>query len=340
MTGAGPVVSVCIANFNGMEVIGPCLDSVQAQDCEFAVEIIVHDDASSDGSAAYIHSRYPQVKLIQSSENAGFCIANNRMAAAAQGEYLLFLNNDAALFPDALRTLHEAATRTTAAAILGLRQYAAATGTLIDQGSRFDPFLNPVPNLDPERRDVGMVIGACLWIPRPLWRELGGFPEWFGSMAEDMYLCCAARLRGYQVQALPESGFRHWVGKSFGGGKILADRRLATTVKRRALSETNKSFVMALTYPGPLFQLLLPLHLLLLTAEGLVLTLVKGDAGLWRAIYWRCLKALWTEQGRLRGLRTRMQAERRIGRFAFFSVFGILPHKLRMLVRHGLPEVH
>ena len=43
-----------------------------------------------------------------------------------------------------------------------------------------------------------MVIGACLWIQKGLWEELGGFPEWFGSIAEDMYLCCRARLAGYK----------------------------------------------------------------------------------------------------------------------------------------------
>ena len=40
-----------------------------------------------------------------------------------------------------------------------------------------------------------MVIGACLWIPQGLWTELGGFPEWFESIAEDMYLCCRADWR-------------------------------------------------------------------------------------------------------------------------------------------------
>ena len=75
------------------------------QDSGFPVEIIVHDDASSDGSVALIRQYYPQVVLIESPNNVGICVANNRMAALAKGDYLLLLNNDAALWPDALATL-------------------------------------------------------------------------------------------------------------------------------------------------------------------------------------------------------------------------------------------
>jgi GT2 family glycosyltransferase len=333
-----PTVSVCIANYNGMRIIDACLRSVLAQDCDFAVEIIVHDDASSDGSAAYIRHHYPGISLIESTENVGFCASNNRMANAARGEYLLLLNNDAELFPDALRTLHEAASAPGKPAILGLPQYDAATGELIDRGSLFDPFLNPLPNLDPERRDVGMIIGACLWVPVGLWREIGGFPEWFHTLAEDMYLSCVASLWGYPVQALAGSGFRHWVGNSLGGGKVTG-QSLSTTFRRRALSERNKSFVMILTYPAPLFQLLLPLHLALLAAEGLMLAAMKRDRRLWREIYSPCLHALWRERTRLFHLRRELQSRRRVGWRRFLQAFTPVPHKLRMLARHGLPTI-
>jgi GT2 family glycosyltransferase len=334
-----PDISVCIANYNGMAVIDACLRSVLEQDCDLAVEIIIHDDASTDGSAVHIRDRYADVALIESSENVGFCIANNRMASAARGAYILLLNNDAALLPDALSTLHRAAIDIAHPAILGLPQYDAGTGALIDIGSVFDPFLNPIPNLDKSRGDVGMIIGACLWIPKTLWDELGGFPEWFGSLAEDMYLCCMARLQGYSVKALPDSGFRHWVGTSFGGGKVTQKNRLITSMRRRALSERNKSFVMVLTYPAPFFHLLFPLHLILLQTEGILLGLVKRDFGLWRQVYLACFIALWRERNRLCFLRKQMQAKRRVSSSRIFEVFTVLPHKLRMLLRHGLPEI-
>lgn len=333
-----PLISVCIANYNGMEVIDDCLRSVLEQEGHISVEILVHDDASSDGSAAYIRDRYPDVKLIESPENVGFCISNNRMAAAAKGKYLLLLNNDAALYPDALQTLLSEAERLDQPAILGLPQYDAANGKLIDIGSLLDPFLNPVPNRNPDRNEVGMVIGACLWIPKALWQELGGFPEWFGSIGEDLYLCCRARLTGYPVRALGISGYRHRVGASFGGGKVQGDK-LTTTFRRRALSERNKTFVMTICHPAPLFQLIFPLHLVLLLVEGLVLTLLKKEWRVFRDIYLACLLSLWWERKRLFYLRQKIQAGRTTSWRAFVAPFIWRPHKLGLLLHHGVPRI-
>jgi GT2 family glycosyltransferase len=334
-----PLVSVCIANYNGMEVIDDCLRSVLAQGGRIATEILVHDDASSDESADHIRRHYPGVRLIASESNVGFCVANNRMAAQAKGQYLLLLNNDAALFPDALQTLLREASRIGRPAILGLPQYEAGTGALIDIGSLFDPFLNPVPNRDPDRNDVGMVIGACLWLPQSLWTELDGFPEWFHTLAEDLWLCIRARLAGHPVRVIGKSGFRHRVGHSLGGGKVTVENRLVTSRGRRALSERNKTFTMVITYPAPLFHVIFPLHILLLIAEGLSLALIKREWALFRGIYLACMRSLWHERKRLFHLRKKIQTEKTVGLRGFLSVFQFTPHKLRMLLSHGLPEI-
>lgn len=333
-----PDVSVCIANYNGMAFLDACLGSVLGQDADLNIEIIVHDDASTDESVAHIRAHYPQVILLESLNNVGFCVANNCMAERARGEYLLLLNNDAELFQDAIRSFFKEAQSIRQPAILGLPQFDASSNKLIDRGSLFDPFLNPLPNLDRQRSDVGMIIGACFWIPKSLWISYGGFPEWFGSMAEDMYLCCVARLRGHVVRVLPDSGFRHWVGASFGGGKVRGNR-LITSTKRRALSERNKTFVMALTYPPVLYYFILPLHLFLLALEGTLLALVKMEVKMPKEIYLNCFSQLWRERARLLQLRQQVQANRSIKALSFLTVFTAMPHKLRMLIRHGLPKV-
>lgn len=332
-----PVCSVCVANYNGEGVISACIDSIKNQQFAYPVEIIVHDDASTDKSVKIIRRKYPDVILIESPENVGFCISNNRMTAKASGKYILFLNNDACLLPDALDRLYSHSESEKEPMITGLPQYDMETGRLIDRGSLFDIFLNPVPNKDISITDVGMVIGACLWIPKSMWEELGGFPEWFKSLAEDMYLCCLARLAGYPVRVLPDSGFNHWVGKSLGGGKVNAGR-LVTSMKRRALSERNKSFVMALIYPPPLFHLVFPFHLLLLLIEGLTLSVVKFDFRLLGRIYLPSIGAVFSECRRLVGLRKKIQARRKIRLREFLSVFSPVPYKLKMLFRYGLPE--
>ncbi len=335
---ADPVCSICIANFNGESVIGACLDSIRNQDCDLPLEIIVHDDASTDSSVEFIRTRYPDVTIIPSECNVGYCVSNNRMVSRARGRYILLLNNDAVLRRDAVRTLFLHAQQHPGPAILGLPQYDIETGALIDRGSLLDPFMNPVPSLDPGRVEVAMVMGACLWIPKPLWVELGGFPEWFGSLAEDLYLCSLARLRGFPVMVPHESGYDHWVGRSFRGGKVVRNT-LQTSYQRRALSERNKTFTMWICCPPPASFMLIFMHLLALAAEGLVLSIMKRDSRVFYEIYWFALKGVWRERARLAGLRRIAQAAKRIPSRRFFSVFTPLPHKLNMLLRYGFPSI-
>lgn len=333
-----PLVSVCIANYNGMAVIDDCLRSVLAQHGDIPVEILVHDDASTDDSVAHIRENYKDVVLIESNVNFGFCTANNRMVTRARGQFVLLLNNDAALYPDALQALLQEAKRLGQPAILTLPQFDATTGVLVDRGCLLDPFYNPVPNLNPNRADVAMVIGACLWIPKSLWDELEGFPEWFGSIAEDMYLCCRARLAGYAVRALAESGYRHWQGKSFGGNRV-ADGKMASTFRRRALSERNKTFVMVVCSPTLWLGLILPIHLVLLIIEGIVLSILKFDAEVGRDIYLECLRSLLSNRYQLVQTRKAVSFDSVITQSVFLQVFHAVPHKLTMFLRHGLPDV-
>jgi GT2 family glycosyltransferase len=333
-----PLISVCIANFNGMNVIEDCLGSVKSQSGSLPIEIIVHDDASIDGSADYINTHHPDAILIRSPENVGYCVSNNRMVARAQGQYILLLNNDAALYSDAIATLYEAAIKHSSPAILSLPQYDWATGALIDAGSLLDPFLNSIPNLDLQLRNVGMVAGACLWIPHKLWLKLGGFPIWFGSIGEDLFLSCYARLAGYSVFVLPTSGYRHRVGQSFGGGKV-GGNGLSTTFKRRAASERNKTFVMSLVYPNPVLQLIFPVHLALLLVEGISLAFIRRDRRYLTLIYIPVFQSLFAQRKNLIEKRREVIARRKLGIWDFFKAYKLFPHKLTMLLRHGLPHM-
>lgn len=333
-----PLCSVCIANFNGAGLLRECIDSVLRQQGNLDIEIIVHDDASTDDSVELLRREYPQVTLITSSQNVGFCIANNRMASYAVGQFLLLLNNDAALAPDALQTLSAEASRQEPQGILTLPQYDWETGALVDRGCLLDPFYNPVPNRVVSREDVAMVIGACLWIPQQLWRQLDGFPEWFESIAEDLYLCCLARLSGHPVQVTAGSFYRHRQGASFGGNKAQGTG-LQSTYRRRRLSERNKTYALAVCCTRTALWIWLPIHLLTLSAEGLVLSIARRDARLWREVYLGVWRALWNNRTRLAEERQRVQALRRISLREYLKGFSPTLRKLSMLKEHGLPKV-
>lgn len=332
-----PVVSICIANYNGENLLADCLDSAFSQATSASIEVIVHDDASSDASLLVL-ARYPQAITIASPMNVGFCVSNNRMVARARGEFVLLLNNDAALYPDAIETLVAHARTMPNGGALTLPQIDWDTGALVDRGCLLDPFHNPVPNRDPDLRDVAYGIGACLFMPRALWNDLGGFPDWFESIAEDLYICCLIRLRGLPMQVATGSGYRHRQGSSFGGNKVVAGR-LVTTFRRRYLSERNKTATMVVCMPTCLVWALLAAHILLLAAEGISLCLLRLDTQLWRRIYGPVITYALRAPYVLRTRRRDVQSVRQVKLSEYLRKFTWVPHKLRMLRRHGIPSV-
>jgi GT2 family glycosyltransferase len=334
-----PSISICVANYNGADIIESCLDSIYAQTCKVNFEVIIHDDASNDDSANLIAKKYPQAELIRSKENVGYCISNNRMAGIALGEFILLLNNDASLKPHALEHMYQYSSTHPDCGVLTIPQYSAETGKLLDKGMFMDLFSNPIPNTGEGTRGVATVMGSCLWVEKRLWREIGGFPEWFGSIAEDMYLCCYARLLGKRVTALDHSGYTHYVGYSFGGGKAVA-KQLKTSYKRRTLSEVNKTRVMILFYPSPIFLLALPTHLSLIFIEGLVLTLLKKSIKPLELIYIPCIRDILIDSKKLYQLRMNIQAKKKISNREFYKHIKFTHHKLKLLIQYGLPKIN
>ncbi|MCP5321895.1 MAG: glycosyltransferase family 2 protein [Pseudomonadales bacterium] len=334
---ARPLVSVCIANYNGEAFIRECLDSVLNQTGSPSFEIIVHDDASTDGSLDQITS-YPMVRVIRSATNVGYCVANNRMATVARGAYLLLLNNDAVLEPDALSTLMASATTMATPAILGLRQYDYHSRNFIDAGAWLDLFMSPIPIRRDEPTHPAMVIGACLWIPHSLWDELGGFPEWFHTNAEDVYLCCAARMRGYDIFVPNVSGYLHRVGATLSNRSGDSDK-LTTTIRRRYLSERNRTRLMLIFYPWPLLIVALMLHLSTLLIEGIVVAAANRDSNILIEIYMHAMRDVEWRSLQLSAARRQVAATRQIPFYAFLSRFRVIPSKIRSVVHLGLPRV-
>lgn len=334
-----PVCSVCIANYNGRDTISDCLRSVINQTADGNIEIIVHDDFSTDNSVEIIKKQFPLVKLIISQTNVGFCISNNRMVREAKGRYLLLLNNDAALFPEAIEMMLKYADSHLDAGILSLPQYDWRTGKFLDQGCFLDFLATMVPNQNKSRSEVAGVLGACLWISKKLWLDIGGLPEWFTAFGDDIFLCCQARLRKYRVVALPESGYRHWGGKSFPGGRLNVKKQSSTSLKRRMLTEKNKLAVMLIHFPWWMIILCLPAQFLFLLAEICLICLQQKQIGHPVRFYTGVYTDAWKNKKNIFALRKKTLLQRKTGWIKFFSLFRLFPEKIKMVWRHGIPEV-
>jgi GT2 family glycosyltransferase len=96
-----PTLSVVVVNYNTRDYLQACLESLQ-KTINIDLEIIVVDNASSDGSVEMVRSRFSDVNLIANTENQWFCGGNNTGIKASQGQYVLLLNPDTVVEPDAL----------------------------------------------------------------------------------------------------------------------------------------------------------------------------------------------------------------------------------------------
>src|SRR4051812_44121998 len=101
-----PPISIIIVSFNTCQITLNCLRSIYEQTHHDQFELIVVDNASSDGSADAIAEAFPQVRLIASSENRGFAAGNNLAATHASGAWLLLLNPDTLILDRAIERLH------------------------------------------------------------------------------------------------------------------------------------------------------------------------------------------------------------------------------------------
>ena len=87
-------ISVILVNYNTKDLTINCIRSVNASQSRYSFEIILVDNASSDGSVDLIRKLFPEVKIIENKQNVGFARANNQAAAVAAGRYLYILNSD------------------------------------------------------------------------------------------------------------------------------------------------------------------------------------------------------------------------------------------------------
>src|SRR4029450_9381110 len=98
-------LSIVIVSWNTHTLLAACLDSIYHAPPVCTFEVLVVDNGSADGSAAMVRKRFPQVRLIENTDNAGFARANNQAVAQSSGDYGLLLNPDTEVLPGALEAL-------------------------------------------------------------------------------------------------------------------------------------------------------------------------------------------------------------------------------------------
>lgn len=226
-------MSIIIVTWNGLHHLKTFLPYV----CEYTgddTEIIVADNNSDDGTADWLAQNYPDCIHHKLDDNYGYCGGNNRGANVAQGEFLLFLNNDVQVTSNWLTPLisHLDENPDSAAIQPKLRdftnrdyfEYAGASGGFLDyygypfcRGRILETIERDSGQYD-ENVPIHWASGAALMIRKSLFDKLGGFDERFEFHMEEIDLCWRLRNRGYKIEVLPQSVVYHLGGGSLASG--------------------------------------------------------------------------------------------------------------------------
>lgn len=211
-------VSVAVCNYNGAEHLPPCLEALLAQTHPID-ELLVVDNASTDGSEALVRERFPAARWIGLGRNDGPCPARNAALESARNEWVLLVDNDAVLARDVLEKLVAAARARPDAALVQPRSVFASDPQVVhyDGGSfhyagLFSLRNFSVPLAQAEGRGTVEVDGAvsvALLARRSTLLELGGFDPDYFILFEDLDLSYRLRLAGHAILSVEDALVLH-----------------------------------------------------------------------------------------------------------------------------------
>ncbi|NLT23447.1 MAG: glycosyltransferase family 2 protein [Syntrophorhabdus sp.] len=224
---ADPTLSIVIITKDTRELLEGLFDSI-GKDTSLASlgrEIIVIDNASTDGTEEYVRRACPDARYVRNDRNAGFAVAVNQGAKASAGRYVLLLNSDTRLIEGEVAKMVAAAESIPDLGLMGpqlvyedlsLQRSVAAvpglTGEMFPGSGRASQAASG-GNTGPVR-DVESLIGAAIMIRKDAFDDLQGFDERFFFFLEETDFCVRARRKGYRVVFFPGAKVIHLQGRT------------------------------------------------------------------------------------------------------------------------------
>lgn len=220
-------LSVIIVTYNPGAILAQCLASVVQSQAN--LEVVVVDNASTDGTPELIQQNFPQIHLIANQENKGFAGANNQGLAATNGQYRLLLNPDVIVDDQAFNQMITFMEANPQAGIVGPRTYDEHNNVAVTARAPFHPLniLWQYVGLDrvlPNHVygvyrqacetatapfEVGWVQGSCLMLRDAVYQKIGGLDEGFFLFCEEPDFCERAYQAGWKTYFLPNAHIQH-----------------------------------------------------------------------------------------------------------------------------------
>jgi len=244
------LLSIIIPNWNGAKFLPTCLDALNRQ--TYAnIEVIVADNASVDGSQALLASKYPQVKVVQLSENRGFTGACNAGIQAANGDYIALLNNDTEVDAGWAAAVVDAFERHTEIGIVASKMLLFDKRDHIHTAGDYFTVDGRAGNRGVWQRDTGQfnkeeyVFSACggsSVYRKTMLDQIGILDDDFFFSLEDMDLAWRAQLTGWRCLYTPKAIVYHHLSATGGG------------VTASYYDGRNLIFVLVKNYPAALWH--------------------------------------------------------------------------------------
>ncbi len=340
-----PLISIIVLNCNGVQWLPRCFEAILGQTIIDQIETIMVDNKSSDNSVAVARewfAKLPSAGLVLNDENLGFCEGNNSGARAANGRWLLFLNNDTWLEADCIEKL-----------VAGTEKMGAAASTPLvlnypdnsyqDFGFYgFDLFGLPSPSQSAtETRNI-FIAGGCSYLIRTdVFNQVGMFDSEFFIYSDDSDLSWRVWIAGYGVAGIFEARVHHRgaAGVNPSGGITTVEFR--TTDRKRFL--TNRNSILTLLQNGNHILLLPIIPLLgLLFAESLAGAVLLRRWSFVRASFWDALRDCWRLRHHVLDKRKKIATFRKRSDFWMLRFFKWRLNRwdeVKRALRLGLPRV-
>lgn len=273
-------LSIIVVSYNSLKLLKECLDSLLAYPTDEKFEIIVVDNNSSDGSAAFVESRYPQVRLISNDKNIGFASANNLAIKSSDSDLILLINSDCRVYKDSLNMLIYFMDNTPGVGIAGPK-IINSDGSIQFSCRRFPSIFNAglhsiLTNIAPDNpfsrkykladicRDkpfeVDWVSGSCMLIRRISLKDTGYLDENYFMYAEDVDICYQMWKKNWKVYYFPYSEILHHIGGSTADKKLKSSIMMQKSIFYFFLKNYRKSWKVLLV---PLLVAVLGLRIFL-----------------------------------------------------------------------------
>lgn len=328
-----PLISIIIVNYNGKHWFEKCVKSIRMQTYR-SVEVIVVDNASSDGSVAYVEKEFPEIQIVKSQKNNGFGVSNNIGVGHAKGQEILFLNNDTYFDENFLEIL------------VGFksRHRANIVGPKILDFEKEDHCKGRFLSIDVygyagfEYAPKPFYVEGCsLMISKADFLKLRGFDDKYFMYSEDIDLCWRALMAGMTIEVCDNAVLHHFGGGSSENTRLEKKTTHVVPYFRRYEVEKNNLRNVLKNYRLINLLWVLPGFLLISFFEAMFYLAtgnIKAAILIGKAVFWNIANIADTLNERAELQKSRSTGDSEIMK----KMTGFIPNKLKGLLLVGIPK--